>query len=138
MHRQAPMLQIRDLPLESCLAVRSNTSLAMVAQMAAEAGARYVLVRELTGDVKGVQLTSVANWMAEQSPSTMAEEIPLVLSVQVEMGTSVYEALTLMANSTAAVLLVREPQLGLCHIVQRNMVEMSAGVNAAGVGELLS
>lgn len=133
-------MQMRDLPLEPCLAVRSTTSLARVAELAAEAGARYVLVRELTGDVKGVQLTSVANWMAEQSPSTTAEEIPLVGSVQVEPGTNVWEALTMMAHSTAAVLLVREPQLGTCRIVQRNIVEMSAGVDAAGVGktELLS
>ena len=50
-------MQMRDLPLEQCLAVRSTTSLARVAELAAEAGARYVLVRELTGDVKGVQLT---------------------------------------------------------------------------------
>lgn len=133
-------MQMRDLPLESCLAVRSTTSLAKVAELAAEAGARYVLVRELTGDVRGVQLTSVANWMAEQSPSSIADEIPLVGSVQVELGTNVWEALTMMANSTAAVLLVREPQLGTCRIVQRNMVEMSAGVDAAGVGrsDLLS
>lgn len=133
-------MQMRDLPLESCLAVHSTTSLARVAELAAEAGARYVLVREATGDVKGVQLTSVASWMAEVSPSTTAEEIPLVGSVQVELGTSVFEALTMMANSTAAVLLVREPKLGTCRIVQRNMVEMSAGVDAAGVGrsDLLS
>ena len=133
-------MQMRDLPLESYLAVRSNTSLAKVAELAAEAGARYVLVRELTGDVLGVQLASVASWMAEQSPSSMAEEIPLVGSVQVELGTSVFEALSMMAHSTAAVLLVREPKLGTCRIVQKNMVEMSAGVDAAGVGgsELLS
>ncbi|MDP1824115.1 MAG: hypothetical protein Q8L48_12760 [Archangium sp.] len=120
--------------------MRSNTSLAKVAELAAEAGARYVLVRELTGDVLGVQLTSVASWMAEQSPSSMAEEIPLVGSVQVELGTSVFEALSMMAHSTAAVLLVREPKLGTCRIVQKSMVEMSAGVDAAGVGgsELLS
>lgn len=127
-------MQMRDLPLEACLAVRSTTSLARVAELAAEAGARYVLVRELTGDVKGVQLTSVASWMAEQSPTTTAEEIPLVGSVQVELGTSVFEALSMMAHSTAAVLLVREPMLGTCRIVQKNMVEMSAGVDAAGVG----
>jgi hypothetical protein len=133
-------MQMRDLPLESCLAVRSTTSLARVRELAAEAGARYVLVRELTGDVKGVQLTSVANWMAEVSPGTTAEEIPLVGSVQVELGTSVWEALTMMAHSTAAVLLVREPQFGTCRIIQRNIVEMSAGVDAAGVGrfDLLS
>ncbi len=133
-------MQMRDLPLESCLAVRTTTSLARVVELAAEAGARYVLVRELTGDVRGVQLTSVASWMAEQSPTSSAEEIPLVGSVQVELGTSVWEALTMMANSTAAVLLVREPQLGTCRIVQRNMVEMSAGMDAAGVvrTELLS
>jgi predicted transcriptional regulator len=130
----AQVMQMRDLPLEECLAVRTTTSLARVAQLAAEAGARYVLVREPTGDVKGVQLTSVANWMAEVSPSTTAEEIPLVGSVQVELGTSVWEALTMMANSTAAVLLVREPDEGTCRIVQRNLVEMSAGVDAAGVG----
>ena len=71
-------MQMRDLPLESCCAVRTTTTLARVAELAAEAGARYVLVREVTGDVKGVQLTSVANWMAEVSPTTTAEEIPLV------------------------------------------------------------
>ena len=128
----AQVMQMRDLPLEECLAVRTTTSLARVAQLAAEAGARYVLVREPTGDVKGVQLTSVANWMAEVSPSTTAEEIPLVGSVQVELGTSVMDALTMMANSTAAVVLVREE--GKCRIVQRNLLEMSAGVDAAGVG----
>ena len=128
------MLSIRDLPLESCLAVRSTTTLQQVAALASEAGARYVLVRGLAGGVKGVQLTSVASWMAEQSPGSSAEEIPLVDSVQVELGTSVFEALSMMANSTAAVLLVREPTLGTCKIVHRNMVEMSAGVEAAGVG----
>ena len=133
-------MQMRDLPLESCLAVRTTTSLARVVELAAKAGARYVLVREATGDVRGVQLTSVASWMAQQSPTTTAEEIPLVGSVQVELGTNVWEALTMMAHSTAAVLLVREPQFGTCRIVQRNIVEMSAGVDAAGVGksELLS
>lgn len=130
-------MQMRDLPLESCLAVRTTTSLARVVELAAKAGARYVLVREATGDVRGVQLTSVASWMAQQSPTTTAEEIPLVGSVQVELGTSVLEALSMMANSTAAVLLVSEPKLGTCRIVQRNMVEMSAGVDAAGVGALL-
>lgn len=125
---------MRDLPLESCLAVRTTTLLGTVRELAAKAGARYVLVREPTGDVKGVQLTSVANWMAEVSPTTTAEEIPLVDSVQVELATNVWEALTMMAFSTAAVLLVREPQLGTCRIVQRNIVEMSAGVDAAGVG----
>lgn len=132
---------MRDLPLESCLAVRPTTSLARVAELAAEAGARYVMVREEgSGDVRGVQLTSVANWMAQQSPTTTAEEIPLVGSVQVELGTSVFEALSMMAHSTAAVLLVREPKLGTCRIVQKNMVEMSAGMDAAGVvrTELLS
>ena len=127
-------MQMRDLPLESCLAVRTTTSLARVAELAAEAGARYVLVREPTGDVKGVQLTSVANWMAEVSPSSSAEEIPLVGSVQCEPGTSVWEALTMMAQSTAAVVLVREPDESDCRIVQRNLLEMSAGVDAAGVG----
>lgn len=129
------MLQIRDLPLESCLAVRSSTSLARVAAMAAESGARYVLVREPSGDVKGVQLTSVATWMADQSPTTTAEEIPLVLGVQVELGTGVIDALSMMAHSTAAVLLVREPTLGTCQIVQRNLVELCAGINAAGIGK---
>jgi|GEM_PF-6457109 hypothetical protein len=134
------MLQIQDLPLESCLAVRSNTSLARVVELAAEAGARYVLVREPTGDVKGVQLTTVANWMAAQSPSVLADEIPVVEGVQVELGTSVLEALTMLAYSPASVLLVREPTLGTCRIVQRNMVEMTAGVDAAGARrtELLS
>lgn len=136
-HRICTM-QMRDLPLEACLAVRSTTTLAKVVELAAEAGARYVLVREPTGDVRGVQLTSVASWMAEQSPTSSAEEIPLVDSVQVELGTTVFEALSMMANSRAAVLLVREPRLGTCRIVQKNMVEMSAGVDAAGVGELFS
>ena len=136
--QQSWVMQMRDLPLEACLAVRSTTSLAKVAQLAAEAGARYVLIRELTGDVRGVQLTSVASWMAAQSPTSSAEEIPLVDSVQVELGTTVFEALSMMANSRAAVLLVREPSLGTCRIVHKNMVEMSAGVDAAGVGELLS
>jgi hypothetical protein len=128
------MLQIRDLPLESCLAVRSNTSLARVAAMAAESGARYVMVRAPTGAVKGVQLTSVASWMASQSPSTTAEEIPLVPGVQVELGTGVLEALGMMAHSTAVVLLVREPTLDTCQVIQRSIVEMSAGVSTAGVG----
>jgi len=128
------MLQIRDLPLESCLAVGSTTSLARVAELAAEAGAHYILVREKTGDVRGVQLTSVANWMAKQSPTTTAEEIPLVLSVQVELGTSLYDALSMMSHSTAAVMLVREPKLGTCRIIQKNMVEMSAGIEAMGSG----
>lgn len=132
------MLQIRDLPLESCLAVRGNTSLAKVVELAAEAGAHYVMVREPTGDIRGVQLTSVANWMALQSPSSMAEEIPLVLSVQVEAGTSLYDALSMMSHSTAAVMLVREPKLGTCRIIQKNMVEMSAGIEAMGAGNLLS
>lgn len=134
------MLHVRDLPLESCLAVRTTTSLARVAELAAQAGVRYVLVREPTGDVKGVQLTTVANWMAEQSPATTAEEIPVVEGVQVEPGTPVMEALTMLAHSPATVLLVREPQLGTCRIVQRNLVEMTAGVDAAGARrtELLS
>ena len=129
---QTGMLQIRDLPLESCLAVGSSTSLARVARLAAEAGARYVLVREPSGDVKGVQLTTVANWMAEQSPSVLAEEIPVVEGMHVELGTPVLEALSLLATSPASVLLVREPKQGTCRIVQRNMVEMSAAVHAAG------
>lgn len=134
------MLQMRDLPLETCLAVRSNTSLAKVAAMAAESGARYVLVREVTGDVMGVQLTAVASWMALQSPTTTAEEIPLVPGVQVEPGTNVMDALTMMASSTAAVLMVREPHLGTCQVVQRNLVELYAGVDSAGAAtrELLS
>jgi hypothetical protein len=64
------MLHVRDLPLESCLAVRTTTSLARVAELAEQAGARYVLVRDATGDVKGVQLTTVAHWMAKQAPSS--------------------------------------------------------------------
>ena len=124
------MLQIRDLPLESCLAVRSTTSLARVAELAAEAGARYVLVRDPAGGVSGVQLTAVASWMAEHSPTTTAEEIPLVEGVQVELGTSLMEALTMLTHSTAAVLMVREPELGTHRVVQRNLVEMTAGVDA--------
>lgn len=126
------MLQIRDLPLESCLAVGSSTSLAHVARLAEEAGARYVLVREPSGDVRGVQLTTVASWMAEQSPSVTAEEIPLVEGMHVELGTTVIEALTMLATSHASVLLVRESRLGTCRIVQRNMVEMSASVHSTG------
>ncbi len=126
------MLQIQDLPLESCLAVGSSTSLAHVARLAAEAGARYVLVREPSGDVKGVQLTTVANWMAEQSPMETAREIPVVEGVHVEPGTTVLEALSLLATSPASVLLVRESKLGICRIVQRNMVEMSASVHSTG------
>ena len=57
------MLQIRDLPLESCLAVRSTTPLHRVVQLAAQAGTRYILVRQPSGDVKGVQLATVAKWM---------------------------------------------------------------------------
>lgn len=126
------MLHVRDLPLESCLAVRSTTSLARVAELAAQAGARYVLIREPTGDVKGVQLTTVANWMAKQSPTSEADEIPVVEGVTVEPGTLVMDALGMLAHSPASVLLVREPQLGTCRIVQRNLVEMTAGVDAAG------
>lgn len=131
---------IRDLPLESCLAVRSTTSLARVAELAAESGARYVLVRDSTGDVKGVQLTTVANWMAAQAPANLAEEIPVVEGVQVEPATTVMDALTMLAHSPATVLLVREPRMGTCRIVQRNLVEMTAGVDAAGARrtELLS
>ncbi len=127
------MLQIRDLPLEFCLAVGSNTSLARVVMLATKAGARYVLVRQPSGLVKGVQLTSVAKWMAKQSPTTTAEEIPVVPGVQVELGTSVYEALSMLAHSTAAVLMVRESRLEGCRIVQRSMVEMTAGADAAGL-----
>ncbi|MFZ5444444.1 MAG: hypothetical protein ACOZQL_30915 [Myxococcota bacterium] len=127
---------IRDLPLESCLAVRSTTSLARVAELADESGARYVLVREPTGDVKGVQLTTVARWMAAQAPSNTAEEIPLVEGVQVELGTPVMDALTMLAHSPASVLVVREPKLGTCRVVQRNLVEMTAGVEAAGARRL--
>ncbi|MFO0594855.1 MAG: hypothetical protein U0228_06115 [Myxococcaceae bacterium] len=126
------MLHVSDLPLESCLAVRTTTSLARVAELAAESGARYVLVREATGDVKGVQLTTVASWMAKQSPATTAEEIPVVEGVHVEPGTPVLEALTMLAHSPASVLLVRGDQAGTCRIVQRNLVEMSAGLDAMG------
>jgi hypothetical protein len=112
--------------------VRSTTSLARVAELAAQAGARYVLIREPTGDVKGVQLTTVANWMAKQSPTSEADEIPVVEGVTVEPGTLVMDALGMLAHSPASVLLVREPQLGTCRIVQRNLVEMTAGVDAAG------
>lgn len=126
------MLHVRDLPLESCVAVRSSTSLARVTQLAEEAGARYVLVREATGDVKGVQLTSVAQWMAAQHPTTTAEEIPVVEGVHVEPGTSVMDALTMLAYSPASVLLVRRQQEGDTLIVQRSLVEMHAGVEAAG------
>lgn len=131
------MLQIRDLPLESCLAVRSTTSLARVAELAAESGARYVLIREPTGDVKGVQLSTVASWMATQAPSNTAEEIPVVEGMQVELGTAVLDALTMLAHSPATVLLVREPKLDTCRIVQRNLVEMTAGADAAGARRTL-
>lgn len=127
------MLQIRDLPLESCLAVRSTTPLHRVVQLAAQAGTRYILVRQPSGDVKGVQLATVAKWMARHSTTATASEIPVVPSVLVELGTTVYEALTMMAHSTASVLLVRESRLGPCRIVQRNMVEMTAGAAAAGL-----
>lgn len=126
------MLQIRDLPLEMCLAVGSTTSLANVARLAAEAGARYVLVREPSGDVKGVQLTTVASWMAKQAPLVTAEEIPVVDGLHVEPGTTVLDALSMLATSQAAVLLVREPQLDTCRIVQRNLVEMTASVHSTG------
>lgn len=126
------MLQIRDLPLEDCVAVKSTTSLARVAELAHASGARYVLVRETTGDVKGVQLTTVANWMAEQAPSVTAEEIPVVEGVLVELGTPVMDALSMSATSQAVVFLVREPQLGTCRVVQRSLVEMTAGVDANG------
>lgn len=120
--------------------MRSTTSLARVAELAAQAGVRYVLVREPTGDVKGVQLTTVANWMAQQSPTSDADEIPVVEGVTVEPGTSLMDALGMLAHSPASVLLVREPSLGTCRIVQRNLVEMTAGVDAAGARrtELLS
>jgi len=126
------MLHVRDLPLESCLAVRTTTSLARVAELAEHVAASYVLVRDATGDVKGVQLTTVANWMAKQAPSQTAEEIPVVEGVQVEPGTSVMEALTMLAHSPASVLLVREAKEGTTRIVQRNLVEMTAGTDAAG------
>ncbi len=135
------MLQIRDLPLENCVAVGSNTSVARVAELAARAGARYVLVREATGDVRGVQLTSVANWMAAHSPLVTADELPVVPGVQVEPSTAVLDALTMLAHSTAPLLLVRgSSSSGSCLVVQRNLLEMTAGVEAAGVGrsELLS
>ena len=126
------MLHIRDLPLEECVAVKSTTSLARVAEMAHETGARYVLVREATGDVKGVQLTTVANWMAEQAPTVTAEEIPVVEGVVVELATPVMDALSMSANSPAAVFLVREPKLGTCRVVQRSLVEMTAGLEVSG------
>lgn len=107
-------------------------SLARVAELAAQSQARYVLVREPTGDIKGVQLMTVANWMAKQSPATTAEKIPVVASLQVDLGTSVYEALSLLATSKAGVLLIREPRLDTCRIVQRNMVEMTAAANSTG------
>ena len=134
------MLQISDLPLEECVSVKSSTSLANVAKLTKETGARYVLVRETTGDVKGVQLTTVATWMAEQAPSVTAEEIPVVEGMQVELGTSVMDALSMSASSAAAVFLVREPTLGTCRVIQRSMVEMSAGFagNAKRAADLLS
>ena len=70
MQRMTPMaLQIQDLPLESCVAVGCNTSVARAAEMATKDGARYVMVHEATGDVRGVQLTSVASGADEGSGS---------------------------------------------------------------------
>ncbi len=134
------MLQIQDLPLETCLAVGSTTSVARVVELANKAGARYVMVREPTGDVRGVQLTSVASWMASQSPTVTADELPVVQGMQVERGTAVLDALTMLAHSSAPILLVRGGQLESCQVVQRNMVEMTAGVEAHGAlrTELLS
>lgn len=126
------MRTIRDLPLEPCLAVRATTSLGDVAAEAAQAGARYVVVRGATGDVKGVQLTTVASWMAEQAPTVTADALPVVDGMHVELTTTVLDALSMLATSPAAVLLVREPKFGTCRIVQRNVVELSASADASG------
>jgi hypothetical protein len=125
------MLQIRDLPLEQCLAVRSSTSLARVAELAAEIGSRYILVRTLTGEIKGVQLTTVASWMASRSPSVTVEAMPVVGSVvEVELTNTIVEALSLIAYSTASVLLVKEFEN--CLVLQRNVLQMTAGLEANG------
>ncbi len=126
------MLQIRDLPLETCVTVGCNTSVSRLAELAAKAGARYVMVREVTGDVRGVQLTSVANWMASQSPLVAASELPVVPGMQVEPGMAVLDALTMLAHSTAPLVFVHDGAQGDCQVVQRNMLEMTAGVDAAG------
>ena len=125
-------LQIQDLPLESCVAVGCNTSVARAAELATRAGARYVMVREATGDVRGVQLTSVASYMASQSPLVTADELPVVPGVQVEPGMAVLDALTMLAHSTAPIVFVRGTELEGCQVVQRNLLEMTAGVAAYG------
>lgn len=134
------MLQIQDLPLETCLAVGSNTSVARVVELANRAGARYVMVREASGDVRGVQLASVASWMASQSPTVTVDEMPVVQGMTVEPGTPVLDALTMLATSSAPILLVRGGAYDGCQVVQRNMVEMTAGVEGFGPprGDLLS
>lgn len=126
------MLQIQDLPLESCLAVGCNTSVARVVELANRAGARYVMVRDAAGDVRGVQLTSVATWMASQSPTVTADELPVVQGVTVEPGTPVLDALTMLATSPSPILLVSGGTYDGCQVVQRNLVEMTAGVEGFG------
>lgn len=141
MQRMTAMaLQIQDLPLESCVAVGCNTSVARAAEMATKAGARYVMVHEATGDVRGVQLTSVASYMASHSPLVTADELPVVPSMQVEPSTAVLDALTMLAHSTAPIVFVRGTASAGCQVVQRNMLEMTAGVDAAGArrADLLS
>lgn len=129
---QRHMLQIQDLPLEMCLAVGSNTSVARVAELANRAGARYVMVRNSDGDVRGVQLTSVASWMASQSPTVTVDEMPVVQGMTVEPGTAVLDALSMLATSSAPILLVSGGKFESCQVVQRNMVEMTAGVEGFG------
>jgi hypothetical protein len=123
---------MRDLPLESCLTVTSTTSLAQFAALASRSGARYVVVRAPDGGVKGVQLMTVANWMADEHPTATAEHLPVVQSVQVPVGMEVLDVLTLLADSTASVLLV--PDAHHAHerdlIIQRSLLEMSAGAHA--------
>jgi hypothetical protein len=125
------MLEIRDLPMESCVTVQNTTSLVRVAEMAAAAGARYVLVRGEGGEAKGVQMTSVASWMAEQKPAILASEIPVIESQQVEPQTLVLEALSMMAHSRSSVLLVWDSKLGTFSVVQRSVLEMTFGTHAA-------
>lgn len=90
------------------------------------------MVREATGDVRGVQLTSVASYMASHSPLVTADELPVVPGVQVEPSMAVIDALTMLAHSTAPIVFVRGTELEGCQVVQRNLLEMTAGVAAYG------
>lgn len=125
-------MRIRDLPLEACVAVPSTAALNQVANLAARTGARYIMVHQPDGEVKGVQLTTVANWMANQAPTTTAATIPVVESVKVELGTPLLDVLTMLANTNATVLLVSEPEENRCRIVQRMLVEFTASAHQAG------